>query len=196
MLLMHAILCFGDSITFGIGEQPSNGWCGRLKDLLEKKDQYNYVYNLGIPGDTSQGVLERIETECERRIRYKREEDKATIIIAIGTNDIKYKDGLHQISEDDFESNIKCIIEVAKTYTNNIFVLQMPYVHSTQAKSWEGSEYRNEDIDQRNAILQRVAGDRFIPLKFLRWDDMLPDGLHPNEEGYEEMFVQIKGLFE
>jgi lysophospholipase L1-like esterase len=189
---MHAILCFGDSITFGIGEQPAKGWCGRLKDFLEKKDPYNYVYNLGIPGDTSQGVLERIDVECKRRIRYKRERDKATIIIAIGTNDIKFKDGLHQISEDDFESNIKCIIEVAKKYTSNIFVLQMPPVHSTRARSWEGNDYKNSDIDRRNNILKRISGEYYVSLNFEDWDEKLPDGLHSNTEGYDEMFAQIK----
>lgn len=32
---MKGIWCFGDSVTFGIGELPHKGWCGRLKEFFE-----------------------------------------------------------------------------------------------------------------------------------------------------------------
>ncbi|MGM5484950.1 MAG: SGNH/GDSL hydrolase family protein [Nanobdellota archaeon] len=67
---MHAVLAFGDSITFGRGVVPSRGWTNSLKEYFESKDFYNVLYNLGIPGDSSTDLLKRFETEAKARIQY------------------------------------------------------------------------------------------------------------------------------
>ena len=68
---MKRIICFGDSITFGRGENPNIGWCGRLKNYFESKDPYNAIYNLGVPGHTSTDLLLRFNIEASGRIRKK-----------------------------------------------------------------------------------------------------------------------------
>lgn len=80
---MFGILCFGDSIIHGRGELPSIGWVGRLKLEFERKDFYNLVYNLGVPGDSSTTLLKRFEIEIKNRVLYKRESDKFVILIRI-----------------------------------------------------------------------------------------------------------------
>ena len=62
---MKGILCFGDSLTFGVGELPNKSWCGRLKDYFEIKENHNGVYNLGVPGHTSTDLLKRFNAEAE-----------------------------------------------------------------------------------------------------------------------------------
>ena len=93
---MKGILCFGDSITFGCGEVPNKGWCGRLKDYFEPKgSHHNGVYNLGVSGHTSTDLLNRFDVEANGRIRLDRPTDKFLILVAIGTNDSKW-DGMQE----------------------------------------------------------------------------------------------------
>ena len=72
---MFSILAFGDSITYGLGATRYIGWAEQLKKYFQT-EEYNYLYNLGIPGDTSADLLERIEIEANARIDYKRPENK------------------------------------------------------------------------------------------------------------------------
>lgn len=64
---MFGILCFGDSITVGRGELPNIGWVGRLKNEVEGRECRS-VYALGIPGDTSKDLLQRMDVECKSRM--------------------------------------------------------------------------------------------------------------------------------
>ena len=60
---MYGISVFGDSITFGRGNNLDRGWCGRLRKYFESKDYYNCLYNLGLCGDTTNKLLERFDAE-------------------------------------------------------------------------------------------------------------------------------------
>jgi lysophospholipase L1-like esterase len=192
---MNAILCFGDSITFGRGEQPAKGWCGRLKEWYESLDEYNAVYNLGIPGETSSGVLNRIKTELNSRVRYLRDGDTFTLILAIGTNDLSSNDVDSLVSLDEFKQNVLEIITYAQSKVDSVFVLQIPPSHSSLGSDWEESAYLNSDVDAYNDALKELAGENFVQLEFVDWDTKVPDGIHPNSNGYQDMFVQIRRLF-
>lgn len=56
------ILVFGDSIALGLWDE-NGGWVGRLTEFLIKRSiaadlEENFeVYNLGISGDTTEGLL-------------------------------------------------------------------------------------------------------------------------------------------
>ena len=192
---MKAILCFGDSITFGRGEQPAKGWCGRLKDWYESLDEYNAVYNLGISGDTSEGVLRRIDVELTSRVRYLHEGDEFCVILAIGTNDLRSTGADNLLSLEDFTLNVTQILAIAQAKVDTVYVVQIPPVHSTLASDWEEYSYNNTDVDSYNTVLKRLSGDTFVPLEFIQWDSKLPDGIHPNNKGYQDMFEQIRELF-
>ncbi len=77
---MAGILVFGDSISYGAWD-IEGGWVSRLRKFLDKKNlsEENFdckVYNLGISGDNSSGVLNRFEFETRQRIRkIERERD-------------------------------------------------------------------------------------------------------------------------
>ena len=116
---MKAILCFGDSITFGYGESPKKGWCGRLKDYFETKEYHNGIYNLGVPGHTSTDLLKRFDSEAQGRVRLHKP-SKYIILIAIGTNDCKFDGNLEnnnpRTTNDQFRKNIEELIAKAKSY--------------------------------------------------------------------------------
>ena len=86
---MKSIIAFGDSITFGRFDKSRGGWVSRLKKYYEDQDIYHAVYNLGIPGDNSKGLLRRIDIECSSRAIYFWESDEHLILIAIGINDLR-----------------------------------------------------------------------------------------------------------
>ena len=68
---MAHYLIFGDSITQGFNDL-TGGWVQRLRESLTLDD---FVINLGVSGDTSDGLLARFEVELNpiinrRRIKY------------------------------------------------------------------------------------------------------------------------------
>ena len=62
------VLIFGDSITWGAYDPEQGGWATRLRNYFEEKDNDIDVYNLGISGDTTADLLERIEIEAKSRV--------------------------------------------------------------------------------------------------------------------------------
>ena len=87
------ILVFGDSITQGFWDMRG-GWVQRFASKVHQASLDNMlhgdgkgyieVFNLGISGDTSEGVIGRLKQEVEAR----RTDDKSEIIIlSIGIND-------------------------------------------------------------------------------------------------------------
>lgn len=197
---MYAITVFGDSITFGRGNNVDRGWCGRLRKEFEQKDFFNALYNLGIPGETSTRLLERIETECKARLKKIRESDKNIIIIAIGLNDSRYIDmnKTPQTSKEKFNDNFSNIIKIAKQYGDRVVVINLNPVDEDIAKDFEGTQFFNERINEFNSIIEENCKtenleliDVFSLLKKENLKEILCDGLHPNSKGYEVMYEHI-----
>ena len=67
------VLVFGDSIGLGLWDE-NGGWVGRLTEFLVKKsiasdlDEDYEIYNLGVSGDTTEGLVERFEFETRYRV--------------------------------------------------------------------------------------------------------------------------------
>ena len=199
---MKGILCFGDSITFGIGEIPNKSWCGRLKDYFEVKRDYNVVYNLGVPGHTSTDILKRFDSEAEGRIRIKRPLDKYLVLIAIGTNDCKFngkpEDNNPRITEDQFKKNIQELITKANSYQAKLAFIGLPPVDESRTLYYEETCFKSERVKLFNDIIKKVCEENNI--LFLDIFDimvkgdylhLLDDGLHPNSVGYDFMFKHV-----
>jgi acyl-CoA thioesterase I len=153
---MDGILCFGDSITFGGGE--NGGWAGRLKEYFESQGEHNAVYNLGIPGDDSTGLLNRFKIECNARLSFEWPEDKYKIIIAIGTNDSKLE-GLSnkmspRISPEIFDKNIKILIKQAKKLKADLAFIGLFPVDESLVKPSENTSFDNKRIALFNEIIK------------------------------------------
>jgi lysophospholipase L1-like esterase len=201
---MH-ILCFGDSITFGAGE--NGGWVGRLKEFFESKGEHNAVYNLGIPGDDSAGLLKRFSVECDARLGFEWSEDKYLIIIAIGTNDSKLEGTSNKmnprIDHKNFDKNIKLLIKQAKKHKAGLAFIGLFPVGESLVKNYEDTSFDNERIELFNNIIRNNCEEEKIlfldMFKIASKEDyqkLLDDGLHPNAEGYDFMFRAIKNFLE
>ncbi|MBU1198963.1 MAG: hypothetical protein KKF46_08495 [Nanoarchaeota archaeon] len=198
---MHGILTFGDSIVFGRGEKPGTGWVGRLKNYFEEQDFYHAVYNMGIPGDTTSDLLARFEIESKSRIHYFHTGDKYIIMFGIGTNDARCINNPenHQTEPDKFRKNIISLISKAKKHTKNIVFIGLLPVDESITNPYEDTYFTNKLQKQYNDIIKECCKQEnieFIDL-FDDWINidykvLLDDGLHPNSEGYEKMYEQIK----
>lgn len=202
---MKGILCFGDSITFGRGEAPSKGWVGRLKEYFGAKDVYNGVYNLGIPGDTSTGLLQRFDAEAKSRVKVKREGDKFLILVAIGTNDCKFdSEGSNpRTALEQFKENIKELVKKAGSYQAEIAFIGLTPVDESKTWPYEDTWFNNDRVKLFNDSIKEVCKtngltflDLFEKMKKEEYKSLLSDGLHPNPEGYNFMFENVKGFLE
>ena len=200
---MSVLLVLGDSITYGHWDRQG-GWVQRLRVFLETRSierenhfelnttNYVVVYNLGIPGDTSQGLLRRFDHDVRPRI----DADQETIIIfAIGINDshVVTETGSHKVALETFSRNILSLLSRARKITDKvIFVGLTPVDESMYVSFWNNpATYRNEYVRQYNAEIEKICKDyevEFIDVleSFLGSDsaDLLEDGIHLNDKGH------------
>lgn len=200
-------LIFGDSITHGEWD-PEGGWVGRLKrhlceiTIATNFENYFEVYNLGISGDTSTGILARFERETKVRF----EKDDITLIFAIGINDSLFfnNEKRFKVAPEKFTENIRNIIKIGQQYTPRIIFIGLTPVDEKKVDPlpWlpEGS-YKNEYIKKYNQLVKEICQTEKVDFVDL-WEklsvdsfvDNLIDGIHPNSQGHQEIFEILKNL--
>lgn len=184
---------FGDSITWGAYD-IEGGWANRLRKYLEERaDDYFEVYNLGISGDSTADLLNRIGVESDVR-------NPNTIIIAIGANDASYikskSDNYIPIAE--FKNNLIEIINEARNFTDEIVFVGLTKVDESKTVPVPWNEDvcdTNESASAYNTEMKDICTEAsvpFIEMMDLLEDEDLSDGLHPNSVGYEKMFLRIR----
>ena len=205
---MTQILIFGASTTYGAWDSES-GWVQRLRKYIDDKiiksnyELYHLVYNLGIDGDNSKGLLKRFKKESKPRM-WKGEE--TIFIFSIGANDSLFNNRTkkNKISLDDYKSNFREILKQAKEHTKNIIILGLMPVDETKVDPvpWlKTHSYKNEIISQYNKTAENLAEEEqvnFISMynHFINknYNDFLSDGVHPNAEGHKQMFEIVKNI--
>lgn len=191
------ICVWGDSISHGAHDFEKGGWVERLKTSYTMEDDIS-VYNVGISGDTTHDVLERFDVEAKAR-------EPEMIVFSIGINDAIYiiDEDRHKNTEEGFRDNIKKLIAKSKIFTDKILLLSCNPVDQdkTTPISWDkNKEYHNSYIQKLNKIIEEIAleeGLLFVDIYKVfierqNYIDLLPDGLHPNEDGHELIFQVVK----
>jgi lysophospholipase L1-like esterase len=171
-----AVVFLGDSIT--------QGWNSLAQDFPNLK-----VANRGIGGDTTRGVLYRLEADV---LDLK----PAAIVLLIGTNDI----GLGAKPED-VADNIKVLLAAMKESNPNMPVIVCKVMPSSEKQHRPAGK-----IEKLNALVDDIV--KSDP-KFIRCDtwsiyadkngdcpvDEFPDRLHPNAIGYAKWAAALKPIF-
>ena len=123
---MATIFAFGDSITYGAWDIESSGWANRLRHSLDERAEtdpnfYTLFYNLGIPGETTEGLLERLRSEIEARVRTK-ELEKNIVIFAYGANDAAFlpEENIFRVDVEKFSQNMQTAVEIARGFSSKI----------------------------------------------------------------------------
>ena len=191
------ILILGDSITWGAYDPEQGGWATRLRNYFEAKDNDVDVYNLGISGDTTADLLNRIEVEAKSR-------EPNLIIFAIGINDAQFihsTNGL-RVSLDEFQQNLAKLLSIAKTFTNKVVFVGLTKVDESKTTPipWNTDKsYTNENIERLDSAIKKFCEDnklKFIPMESVVGNDDLIDGLHPNTKGHIKIFNRMKSEIE
>lgn len=171
MVKEKRIVFYGDSLTAGYGYTAEHSFPSIIKKKLDEKG-FNYqVVNAGVSGETSEGGLRRINDVLIEPIDI--------FVLELGVND-----GLRGLPLAKMKENLQAIIDKVKAGNPDVELviagMQIPV------------QFQNEYIQHFINIFPSLAeenGAHLIPfflenvagVKFLN----LPDGLHPNKEGYK-----------
>ncbi|HNV12863.1 MAG TPA: SGNH/GDSL hydrolase family protein [bacterium] len=204
---MAQIFCFGDSITYGAWDVAGSGWAQGLRMYLDKKQEeddglYFLIYNLGIPGETTDGLINRFLSETKARIREERQEENI-FIFAYGANDAAVIPSQNKFRVDikNFENNLENVIDQAKKFGNKIFILNITPVNEefTASPVNKDKSRLNKYIEIYNEKIKKIADNKniyFIDINsaFMANDYkslFCEDGLHPNKSGHKIIFNEL-----
>ncbi len=177
----------GDSISFGQFDSEAGGWVTRLRLKLEAAGHGANVYNLGINGDTSDGVLARLD-EVWRR-------DPTLLLVAIGINDSRLGPpaGEAFVPIERYAANLEAVAAAAKERgVPVVFVGVLPICEHDMVRLPGASQYfdrlgRSYDQVARQTAERNDCGfiDVASEARRVDWRALLSDGLHPDSEGHE-----------
>ena len=198
---MTQICIFGASTVWGAWDLEGGGWAHRLKMYvgklsLESNDEKDHeIYVLGISGQTSEDLLNRLDNEASVR--------KADVIlISIGVNDSSYvKDkNMVKVPVDVFRKNIEELIKRSKKHTDKILFVGPQLVDEKGTMPWwENLYFENKNLKNYNEIIKSTCEKEsvlFIDLIEKQenedYKSLLLDSLHPNAEGHKRIFEEVK----
>lgn len=186
-------LFFGDSIMYGEYDGVFGGWVDILKRyaLQQFHEGSNEVilFNLGIGGETTEGLLKRMPVELAAR----NSAEGNMIFIGYGANDLAIKDGQQLVAPDQFRNNIKSAVQLAKQYSDDIYLVSiLPFSQKVDGvESPTGKLRTNGEVLIYNQILRDTAIENtlhYIDFYAALVEDkeilLSSDGVHPNEKGY------------
>ncbi len=202
------IFVFGDSIAYGAWDREG-GWVSRLRKYVDDKilsapeedDYYHHIYNLGISGDISTGVLNRFHTEMNARLL---KEKDCAVVFAIGTNDSQFmfanKENKTPVAQ--FSANISTLITEARKYTDKIIFVGLPPVDDAKLNPipWSPEKaFINEHVKKFDNAIRAVCKkehvtfiDIFSVLSARDFTHILEDGVHPNDVGHSMIFEIVR----
>jgi lysophospholipase L1-like esterase len=194
---MAHYLIFGDSIVQGFNDL-TGGWVQRLRESLTLDD---YVFNLGVSGDTTEGLVQRFEQELKPRLSSEGEPNY--VLIAIGSNDSAWNNQLKQkwVPVDKYKNNLMQLIRTARKHTDKVVLISPEPIDQAKVDPipWDPAlSYKTELVKQYNRAMKLVAEAE--KLKFVDLFNQLPpeyiktldDGVHPDAIGHEMIFNLVK----
>ena len=156
-----AIICFGDSLTFGTGAAPGMDYPSQLSKMIAKP-----MINAGVPGDTTARALKRLQRDVLSR-------SPDMVLITLGGNDLK-----NGVAKDSAFKNLKHIIESIQGQGARVIIggLKFPLRDRGFARGYK------DLADQTGAVLiPDIFKDIMVNRKLMR------DPIHPNGNGYRIM---------
>ncbi|HJV33503.1 arylesterase [Geomonas sp.] len=162
------LVAVGDSLTAGLGVPESEAYPAQLERKLQEAGYHWRVINAGISGETTSGTLSRLNWILKLK--------PDVVILEIGAND-----GFRAVSPEIARRNIEGLVSRMQDSGAVVVLAGMrmlrnlgPSYTSAFAKIYP-SVAREKNILLIPFFLDKVAGQANLNL---------PDGIHPNAEGY------------
>src|SRR3989344_5790783 len=151
---IEAIGAWGDSITYGACDKDALGWIGRLRRRIEH-DHATEVYNFGVCGDTSVDLLQRFKVELKSI-------NPGLVLIAIGTNDSRYRGGdkdNREVAIGEYTQNLTALFSLAKECTERIYAIGPTIAHEYAPWAPGEPEFDTEVLKEYSQATRAVARD-------------------------------------
>lgn len=199
---MASIICFGDSITRGESDAVYGGWADRIKTRLIKqfmetgKDKVS-VFNMGISGETTNGLIQRFQHEFLTRQAVDKQD---TVLFGYGANDLAKQDGNYLVDIETYIDNLRCCIEFSIEKGANVVLINVtPISALLDGIPNINNRIRNDEtICRYNQALLALSAkynvdliDVYTPFNDRKESYLTADGLHPNNAGHELLYQVI-----
>jgi len=174
------IVAFGDSITFGFGDDPGRGgYPARLANLLTTPDKSFGVENEGVSGETSAEGLSRLSTLSGS--------GTDEIILMEGTNDT-----FQSISPETIAQNLIAMAKKARSrgFAKVYLATVAPIGVTSSGSRFNNSIFLTDEIRQAAYDEKLPMPDPhqgFYDIENFFADLYIGDGIHPNASGYDEL---------
>ena len=184
-------VCFvGDSYVAGAGDDSGMGWVGRLTRHAYASGLLITAYNLGIRGNTSQDVADRLADEVSRRVNPVAE---TRVVLAYGLNDVVLEAGQPRVRTADSVAATARSLDWLATVGLPVVIVGPPPIGDAD------QDARTEELDRQ---LAAYVGSRRVPYlqvmghlaKDRAWLDGVRegDGAHPGASGYQRYFEVVR----
>ena len=206
---MNRITVFGGGTAHGLWDSQG-GWSHRLRTNLYKRtidtngEEHWELYNLAIRGDSSQDIKERFKDDLEETMKHEDEAEQITIL-HVGGNDAQfiYEEDDVRTSPEDFEANLKEIVEQSKEKSDTTILMGMIPVDEEPKPIPDsgGRSFTANRMKHYHGIIQEVAEEKEVLLldlfkQFKGNSDLYQDGLHPNNEGHKVIFQELQEMMQ
>jgi acyl-CoA thioesterase-1 len=174
------IVCFGDSLTAGLGIESTASYPADLQRRLDAAGYHYRVVNEGVSGDTTKDGLERIDRVLAHRPQI--------VVLEFGGND-----GLRGLPVSMAQQNIAAMIERLQRSGAKVALagISLP------------PQYGGDYIAHFDAMYPALARQFHLPLlPFILQNvygvdgDIQPDGVHPTAQGAKQVAANIQRLIQ
>ena len=198
------LVAFGDSLIYGFGDGVGGGWVERLRRQWMLPESAGHVlYNLGVRGDRTYQVAQRLENEFRQRGELRNRVPDA-IILSVGLNDSARVQSFTGRSYTDFEhfkTVLDNLLNLSQQLCPVIFVGMVP-VDESKMPFQDCLYYSHADQYRYKEATKLACQLRGIPYLdiFDKWlargniwcsSCLTSDGLHPNAAGYQSLFEDV-----
>lgn len=204
---MANIICFGDSITRGENDVECGGWVDRLKqyciqEFIEAQENETCVFNMGIGGETTEGLIKRFQKELDARLSV---DEPNILTLAYGANDIALINGENTVKEDRFYTNLSSCLNYALERDVKVFLINiLPFIQTTKGDAgFYGKVRKLDDAERYNKRIKAISDensqvehvDLFSLFSETQYQDLLTyDGIHPNAKGHALIYEKMKSI--
>jgi acyl-CoA thioesterase I len=162
------VLAFGDSLTYGTGANPAEGYPARLEALIGRK-----VVSAGIPGEVTTAGLARLESVLD-------ESRPALVILCEGGNDF-----LQKLDEKRAADNLRAMIRLAQGKGAQVVLIGVPKPGLLPSTApMYGEIAKDLKLPYDGGTLAKILTD----------NELKSDLVHPNARGYAKMAEGVAAL--